>query len=211
MQKIIPFIAILVLMFSAASFANYQYVTGDWYTDQSPATGSIVIAGYTAGESGTIYHSTGSLTTGMTLLGYDGDGAFYLSDGTAALGTLGIGYTAANTSDGHSGSGYFEMTGGTLEVSSMAVGDPDGAGYFKMTGGELIINSSFSSNLNSTEISGGVIKYKGSVDISDFNIVGNCTVSYDNVTGYNIATVTAPEPATMAILGLGLLFARKRQ
>ncbi|WP_428305586.1 hypothetical protein [Lacipirellula sp.] len=89
---------------------------------QLNVSGDLVIGKESASDGTYSLYSPGTLTTGNTIVGEDGEGAFYHSGGKLTTGTLSIG---AN--------GHYVKTGGTTEAKDVEI-----AGEFLHMGGTLV-------------------------------------------------------------------------
>ena len=162
--------------------ADHAFI-GQWGTDQ---IGTIEI------NSGTM--NTTLLMCGGDTSGAQGDGTLLMNGGTVNISWLLAVAGGYNGTDG-AGIGHIQLDGGLIDVTG---------------GGGLIMSSS-----GSIDFTGGTLILNG--EITDMSGYGNVTAyagAGSFVYDYNGSrtTITAiPEPATLALIGLGaVLFRRKR-
>ena len=149
--------------------------------------------GLEPGNGGTYQLNAGTLSTGMTYVGYDGPGTFTQAGGTHTVSSdlvlaLGSGpgtYTLTNgtlstflTSVGENGIGTFTQAGGTHTVTTdLAVGDQSGQGAYYLNGGVLSTATTYvgrgyyaqSSSSGTFAQAGGTNTVAGTLWVGDFS------------------------------------------
>jgi hypothetical protein len=150
-------------------------------------------------QKGTLQINSGTVNTTLLMCGGDTDGS--KGDGTLLMngGTINISWLLA-VAGGYSGTngagiGHIQLDAGTVNVTG---------------GGGLVMSSS-----GSIDITGGALKLNGTItdittygDVTAYGGAGSFVYSYDG----GRTTITAiPEPATLAIIGLGSLLLRRKK
>jgi hypothetical protein len=213
--------------YNPANDAVFNGVTGQEVINHQPEVG----AGVSAQFASTMYIGISSPVT-ITI-----DGGTL--DGTAAswLG-IGLGWVPGNTSTinissgsltttgfialGYDGTGNLNMSGGHIQSTGITFGQqPDGVGHMQLDGGEIWLTGSFLMNQGTANITHGKVMamgdqseriqgYVNSGKLTGYGSASNIVISLTANPGYT--TITAiPEPATLSLLGLGLIgFLKKR-
>jgi len=150
-------------------------------------------------QKGTLEVISGTVNTTLLMCGGDTDGS--QGDGTLLMsgGTINISWLLA-VAGGYSGTngngvGHIQLNGGTINVTGGGGLVMSDNGSIDITGGTLILNGEI------TDITtyGNVTAYGGT---------GSFIYSYDS----GRTTITAiPEPATLALIGLGALLLGKKR
>lgn len=149
-----------------------------------------------------------------------GDGEFYMSGGTLTITSSNNGFRIGQ---GVGAKGYMSMSGGLIDLASaggtMVVGS-GGLGQVFVSGGVIEVANLNVAGTGLMAINGGKLKIAGDqVALIDSLIASNDLVGYNGVgsikrfyDGSEWTVVTAvPEPATMALLGLGGLLTIRRK
>ena len=190
---------------------------GNWVhlTDSTPGGSVLTITGGTlnvadhfligenwgADQKGTLIMSDGIVNTTLLMVGgstdgSNGDGTVDISGGVINIGwmlAIAGGYSGTNGN----GKGKVDVTGGVIKATGGGGLVMAANGALDIAGGALVL----AGNINNMAGYGNVTAYGGA---------GTFVYSYNS--GSNLTTITAiPEPATIALLGLGGLLFRKRR
>lgn len=173
-------------------------LTASGFTEMAVTGGSAFL---NMSDDSVLTHSADNFRVGTTKYGAGTGvnyGRVYLDDNaymTAA--SLRIG-TDGDNNGGGIADGLVTVAGNsTLKVSSLLIGSSGNLGQLDIMGGSLIL----SGEITDVTSFGNVTAYNGG---------GTFAYSYDG--GEDLTTITAiPEPITMALLGFGGLFLRRRK
>lgn len=156
-----------------------------------------LIIGKQAGAAGTVTINSGTVTcnTGWSVADA-GTGTLYMKGGTLTCGTGASGIAGAW---GNAGTGYVYLEGGVIDMSAGAglrMATIAGAtASLDITGGSLILPGSV------TDLLSAVLIKAGTVSVTAYSGSGSFVYTPD---GGNTIITAIPEPATIALLGLGL-------
>lgn len=166
---------------------NDHAFIGQWGTDQK----------------GTIEINSGVMNTTLLMCGGDtngsqGDGTLLMNGGTVTISWL-LAVAGGYNGDNGAGVGHIQLDGGSIDVTG---------------GGGLVMSDN-----GSVDIEGGALKLNG--EITDVTTYGNVTAyggsgsfvyAYEGEGEAMRTTITAiPEPATIALIGLGVLLLKRKK
>lgn len=147
--------------------------------------------------------------------GRSGDGTLNVTDGQLSVNNF------ITLAEGDGSVAQINMNGGEITTNILTVGgssNTTGSAAIYLTEGIVMADSLQMNNQSMIDITGGTLLLQG--DVSDATVFGNVLAysgegtlaySYDSQSGYT-AISAVPEPATMALLGLGGILAyRKRK
>ncbi len=203
------------------------------YAGTTVGVDQIVAGGATPGPAAYGYLNIDGGTLNVSEFGHIGNGATDNGTITINSGTLNCGTmipSIGNLKVGYNGVGTLNMNGGVLNLTTyLGIADGTGAtanGTVNLNGGVINANdllmrkNNIAGQVASLVIKNGLLKLTNAVDLTG-KIQGwidsgwiRGAAGYDAVTEYanGITTVYAvPEPATMSLLGLGLLSILRRK
>jgi hypothetical protein len=173
-------------------------VGGQWGTVNA-SIGDVFIAEAGAGLSPESLHVETGGTLNVLGAGGTAEGQINIAYQAGAVGGLIIDGGTVNVSGpvhvGWGGDGLLSLNNGTMTVNSIDFGGSGGSGLLRMTGNSRLI------------IRGIIPPIWDPWPIID-PLSDEVTITYDEVTGWT--AISTPEPATIALVSLGLVILRKR-
>ena len=203
--------------------SNFMYA-GDWgsglvelNTGGNINLGGLMIIGGNSGAVGTVNINGGNSISQMVFMGDQGSGALNVADGEIA--TIG-GMVLAGWA---SATGVLNVTGGHVNIGDFLFVGDKGAGDASLDGGVLTANWLQINALSHMDITNGLLELRGD-HLSDAALLGYMNNGFLTAYGQsgsqyfnmtydgNITSITAiPEPASMMLLGIGLLVLRAKK
>ncbi len=220
------------LLFNGIQNYGGSIILGDTDTGTITQTGGsvtidkILAVGFGDGVSGTYLLENGQLETAMTVLGVGGIGNFIQNDGLHVV-EMGVALGVDDNGRG-GGSGIYQLTGGHLYTNKFWIGESQlCTGNFELCGGTVTVDNPISSMTNNWLDIGstGIFSFEsGRLEVLNTSITDlqalfdngmietSGMVSIVDEGGYTVAAVVAaPEPATLIIMGIGVISALKRK
>ncbi len=155
--------------------------------------------------------SVGSLyVNGESFLGHGGTGILNIAGVFSVTNSLRL---------GRYGSATATITGGQTYCGALFVAtEGSGTAHLQVDGGTFTIGGGLLMGANgSVDITGGRFILTGNVtdvtsygNVTAYDGLGTFVYDYDSDAGVTVVTAAIPEPATLLVLGMGLLFARKK-